>query len=337
MRTGTSYFGNKFPEHAEKDFKNMKENGCSYVVLTFSENDFQYYKKNIAGLSQKAHCAGLEVHLDPWGVCGIFGGEAYTNFINTSFTSRQIDNRGRPLPVSCPNNPQTVDFLKSWVDACGDCSADYIFWDEPHFYIPRWFGQKNDIWGCHCGHCKEKYLSVFKKDIPANINDEVKSFQRASLFDLIKTVSGYASANGIKNSICFLPDIDNTLLWTEIAGIPAIESIGTDPYWNHLSDITENTIAEHVKTFSRKIKDIAEKHGKRAHIWIQNFRIRKGEERFITIACEAAFSCGIRDIAAWSYMGTEAMSQLACENPQEAWKTLTASYKKFNSPDHSSR
>ncbi|MBN2189957.1 MAG: hypothetical protein JW728_01945, partial [Candidatus Aureabacteria bacterium] len=101
--------------------------------------------------------------------------------------------------------------------------------------------------------------------------------------------------------------------------------------------VTEPAIEEHVKTFSRKINAIAEKHGKRAHIWIQNLRIKNGEERFITTACEAAFSCGIRDIAAWSYMGTEAMSQLACENPAKAWETLSAFYRKLRARDHSSR
>ncbi len=78
MRFGVSYFGVRNPQHTERDLDEIVRLGFDYVVLTFSENDHRFYQESMAACVQQAHERGLTVWVDPWGVGGIFGGEAFS-------------------------------------------------------------------------------------------------------------------------------------------------------------------------------------------------------------------------------------------------------------------
>ena len=43
MRLGVSYFGNRMPWSVKDDMKKIRDNGCNFVVHTFSETDLEYY------------------------------------------------------------------------------------------------------------------------------------------------------------------------------------------------------------------------------------------------------------------------------------------------------
>jgi len=46
MKKCVSYFGNKIYDYVKIDFQDIKEHNCDSIVLTFSEEDMQYYHKN---------------------------------------------------------------------------------------------------------------------------------------------------------------------------------------------------------------------------------------------------------------------------------------------------
>ena len=81
--------------------------------------------------------------------------------------------------------------------------------------------------------------------------------------------------------------------------------------------------------FSKRIAKLAKDYKKEGQIWILNFNIKKGEEKNIETAIDAAYKEGIRNIAAWSYFGTYQMSNLASDDPGKVWETLGKVYKKL--------
>lgn len=80
-------------------------------MLTFSEEDMQYYHKNFIKIVEIAHDLGLKVYIDPWDVCRIFAGEVYSNFINLYPETRQILQLGWSASGTCANNPKTIKFF----------------------------------------------------------------------------------------------------------------------------------------------------------------------------------------------------------------------------------
>ncbi|MCX7765746.1 MAG: hypothetical protein N2246_03455, partial [Candidatus Sumerlaeia bacterium] len=78
MELGVSYFGNRILRYVEQDMRTLARLGCTFVVHTFSENDFYFYRGTMQEIVALSHAAGLTVYLDPWGVGKVFGGEAFT-------------------------------------------------------------------------------------------------------------------------------------------------------------------------------------------------------------------------------------------------------------------
>lgn len=60
---------------------------------------------------------------------------------------------GVPVPHACPNTPETLEFLRRWIDAAATAGAEGILWDEPHFWSPgadHWPGVGGEgHWACH--------------------------------------------------------------------------------------------------------------------------------------------------------------------------------------------
>ena len=73
-QTSISYYGLNYVEHAERDFAEMIEHGCTTVILAVTEFDFDFWRPNIPKIVAKAHEMGLRVLIDPWGNGKYFGG-----------------------------------------------------------------------------------------------------------------------------------------------------------------------------------------------------------------------------------------------------------------------
>src|SRR4051794_3469013 len=103
MKLGCSYFGNRILNHVREDMRELRDMGCTYVVHTFSENDMLFYPDTIRQMVDITHEAGMEAHIDPWGVGRVFGGEAFSNFASQNVDAMQMVSDGKPVGSACPN------------------------------------------------------------------------------------------------------------------------------------------------------------------------------------------------------------------------------------------
>ncbi|MFH1857590.1 MAG: hypothetical protein ABH845_01615 [Candidatus Omnitrophota bacterium] len=328
LKTGVSYFGNYFLEHFKRDLREMVRGGCNFIVLTFSEQDLQYYPGTMKDFVKASHDSGLEVHLDPWGVGRIFGGESYSEWIAHHPETRQLSVDGTFLPAACLNHPAFQAFLKRWCDAAFEMSIDYFFWDEPHFYIFRDKAEK-DLWSCRCAACRKLFEARFGKPMPKKLTDEVALFREDSVVRFLKMFCDYTKRESFRNAVCLLPHFFSKQAlqdWSLVARIKSLDILGTDPYW-HLGI---KDVEGFVRPYARKIFQLCQWYGKEGQFWVLNFLIKKGEEKNIEIALEAAYEEGIRNFAAWSYLGTAQMSRLKSDEPRQVWKTLSRVYRTFH-------
>lgn len=327
-KTGVSYFGCRMPDHVKADMEAIKRNHCNFVVHTFSETDLEYYRGTMEKIVAFSKEIGLEVHLDPWGVGRVWGGESYSEFIAKNLEARQINGEGHSLPIACPNSPAFRSFMLRWADAAVETGADYLFWDEPHFYIyAEAEGSKG--WACKCKHCEELFVKRFGHKMPSLLDEELRLFKEDSIVDFLRFLCDYTQKKSLKNSMCFLPFDNSSTVndWSKVAKIESLEIIGTDPYWR--PGQTQKEVVQKVRAFSKRINELASQNGKEGQIWILNFNIKKGEEKLIKVAVETAYGEGIRNLAAWSYYGTVQMSELASQDPALVWKTLGQAYRRL--------
>lgn len=327
LKTGVSYFGNYFLDHFKKDLKAIVRGGCNFIVLTFSEQDLQYYRGTFQDLVKASHDAGLKVYLDPWAVGRAFGGECYSEFISHHPETRQISSSGKPLPIACLNHPKFQAFLREWCEAGFEFKIDTFFWDEPHFHIFRERKEKLS-WSCRCSYCRKGFERRFGKPMPKAFTEEVFLFRESSVVRFLKRFCDDTKKEGFQNAVCLLPDIFSKHAlqnWAVVAKIKSLDILGTDPYWH----FGVKDVEAFVRPYARKVSQLCRTYGKEPQFWVLNFKIRKGKESEIRIALETAYEEGIRNFAAWSYRGTGQMSALASADPPTVWKTLSRTYHTF--------
>jgi len=300
MKTGMAYFGVRNPEWVRKDMRAIREAGFNYVLHTFSEEDLQYYPqtmKEIIALSKKE---GLGVYVNPWGVGRVFGGEAYTELAARDPEMAQVSSDGKKLVAACPSSPAFRSYMKKWIGFVCECDIETVFWDEPHFYFEK---NNPDLHSCYCKHCSEQ-----------------KSRQQ-SLISFLSFLTEEVHKLGKRNSVCLLPPwfpagLEN---WEEVAKLPFVDEIGSDPYWEKGDSLekVQRTYGE----VSEKIANLAKIHGKEAQMWIKNYHIEAKTEHFITEATRISVKAGIKNIFAWSYLGSKYMDCLSSANPELVWET----------------
>ncbi len=334
VRTGVSYFGNRNPRHFLVDLEEIKSHHCNFIVHTFSENDQLFYKHTIAELIKLSKAAGLEVYVDPWGVCRIFGGEATSAYAFKNREVCQILNTGETAPGACLNHPRACEFMFKWIDDAVEIGAEVLFWDEPHFFID-WENKNTagERWSCWCSHCREKFLRQHGKPLPAFAQlqdnseswDEFVLFREQSIVDFLAALCDYGRSKGARNAVCLLPHKERRygiVDWAKVASISSLDIFGTDPYWLWF----DKPVAEFVDNFSRDVVRLARQFNKEPQIWIQNFKIPAGREDEIRQAVDVAYAAGVRNFAAWSFYGTGYMSYIKPDDPQKVWDTLGEVY-----------
>ena len=120
-RFGIAYFGCHDPRHIARDLREIARD-FQWVCLPVTESDLRYSAGTIAQIVAAAHRVGLGVWCCPWGVAGLFGGEAIS-----------------ALAHLCPRTPAVQDALERWVRVVAGAGADAVLWDEPH-------GRCCDVW-----------------------------------------------------------------------------------------------------------------------------------------------------------------------------------------------
>jgi len=324
---GVSYFGVRDPRHVRADLDEIADAGFAAVTHTFSEHDLRYHLHDIGRIVEETRTRGLEAALDPWGVAGLFGGEAYSELALVDLDSRQVDARGRSLPAACPNAPAARALLARWAKTAAELGADVLFWDEPHFWVGA-FSAGPPASGCRCRWCGEAWERAHPGEpFPAEDDPRLAELRVDALRGLLEEAS--AAAGPVRQSLCLLPRGEyagaGSDAWERLASLPRIGRLATDPYW------MERPVepAAYVRTHADALRRVCDATGREMEIWIQGVRVPAGAESRIAEACEAAIEAGAERLAFWSYRGTERMSSLACGDPEAAWAAMRRAVRRF--------
>jgi hypothetical protein len=317
MSAGVAYFGSRIPRHVAADMQELAARGFTGVLHTFSENDLAYYRETMARIVAASHDAGLAVHLAPWGVCQLFGGEAESRFTSHRRDVGQVLDDGRSTPSGCPNDPRVRAFVHEWIDAAVDTGADSILCDEPHWVHPEHFGISSERWGCRCEYCAER----FGGELPATLTPEVLAFRERCLIDFIGDFVARIDRQGAKPTVCLLPltgGVHGINDWSAVAALPGVHTFGTDPYWKAFGEDAEAMVRE----YARRVVDLAGAHGVAPQLWIQGFRMEPEDADDIRAAVRIARDAGIEDVWTWGFEACGHMSALAGSDPAFVWEVL---------------
>ncbi len=327
MKTGISYFGNRIPEHfAERDLPDIVEHGCTYIVHTFSENDLQHYAESLKAMVAATHKAGLEAYLDPWGVGGVFGGEAYSDFLPHNLDAWQVTPDGTPVPMACLNAPTFREFMRGWVDAAVEVGADVIFWDEPHLYAAS-KASKSD-WTCFCDVCMELFFAKYGKPMPTNLTPDIIEFREDTVVEFLSAMCAYAKGQGPRNAVCLMPfddDAHGVTHWEKVAAINGLDILGVTPFWQFFKQERDAFVGR----FAEKVVALSNDYGLESQLWLQAFLVPSGTEAELANTAEIAAKAGVDSIAAWGFRGCDYMSSLRSERPEEVWRVMGETFRGY--------
>jgi len=323
MKTGIAYFGVRNPEFVSVDLQLIASLEYTHILHTYSEADLEYYQDTMDEIISLSNKFGLKVYINPWGVGRVFGGEAYSELAARNPDWAQYNSLDERLVASCINHQGFRDYMYRWIDAVCDTEVDTIFWDEPHFYFEK---GREGVWACTCPVCQRKFRKRFGHPMPGSLTESVKQFRHESIVEFLKLMCNHVRTRGKRNSVCLLPPwfdagVEN---WEEIASIPSVDEIGSDPYWK--TDEKSATITKTYHEIAALVKRIADKYGKEAQMWIKNYDIPRNNEDAVAEATWASYNEGIRNIFAWSYKGSSYMTSLASEDPEKVWEIQTNAF-----------
>lgn len=323
MQFGVSYFGVRNPRHVERDLDDIKRLGFDYVVFTFSENDHRFYRETMAVCVELAHRHDLKAYMDPWGVCGIFGGEAFTDRGAWDLEAQQCRSDGRSLPKLCPNSDEVRAYLRQWIATVAEpLQADAIFWDEPHFYLPFGTAREQGLWSCCCQRCQRRFQAMFQQPLPAVETAEVRQFKQDCVAALIDEVTAVAARHGLHNIVCVLTEDDHPdalqAKFDRYAANPHLDVLATDPY-----PIFHGKPVSSTAPFCDALQRACQRYGKAAQLWIQGFRVPAGQELLLADEMQLIADMGIDDMAIWSYLATAYMSSHTCADADRVWAVFT--------------
>jgi hypothetical protein len=333
IETGVSYFANRWFHHFIQDLDEIVSHGCTFVVHTFSENDFLFARDTIGRFFRATRDAGLGCWADPWGVMGLFGGEAFSKFVPRNPDACQVLSNGQIVPAACPSAQETRAAMKDWINAALEAGSDTILWDEPHLFIPEWESADfapQEAWACRCPRCTQRFRSELGFEMPSQLTPELRAFRQNLLLEFLGEMIAYSKAQGANNAVCLLPVGEGSreaLPWERVSALPGVDIFGTDPYWI----IFERDVEEFVAEQTRKVVAVCQVSGIQPHIWAQAFKVPAGRESEIEVALTTAKAEGATVLAVWGYRGCEALSEIACEQPDVAWETIGRAFSRLRS------
>jgi N-acetylmuramic acid 6-phosphate etherase len=300
--------------------EDLAARGYTGVLHTFSENDLAYYRDTMAEIVAISHAAGLTVLASPWGLGRTFGGEAESRWVAFHPEECQVLDDGRRVAAACLNSPAYRDFCKEWADWVLECGVDSVFWDEPAWVVPAHVGIDDaERWTCRCDRCAERFGSP----VPGELTPEVRRFREESVVDFLREVTDCVAAHGGSNTICLLPATEGTqglAEWDEVAALPALATLATDPYWKHWDEAA----GPFVRRFARLLRETADRHGVSAQLWVPSFGLDRQDIRELEAAVAAAREEGVDDLWTWGYEACRHMTHLATPDAPLVWDAVSA-------------
>jgi len=335
MKFGTAYFDNIILKHFIADMEEVKKQGCSFIVLTFSENDMAFHRETYKKMTQEAQRQGLTVLIDPWAIAGIFGGEAMTQLPIWHTEERQVRSDGKKAPALCMNAPALTAYLKQWVDVASTFNADYLLWDEPHFYL-NWLDAYGgwepnpSAWSCRCDFCQKKFKKETGKALPKEHTEEVKEFKRRSTRDFLLTLTRYAASKGQKNAMTFLPG-EKAWFLKAMCQEKSIHVMGGETYFEYDANRPKD-IYKHAMEHTRELKVWSRKYKKPLLMWVKGFLVPKGYEKDVVDAIRGAVDAGADWTAMWGFEACKHVSDKACGDADKVWRLMGETFRSYLKP-----
>ena len=302
---GVAYFGSRMLRHVTDDMYRIADLGFTDVLHTFSEDDLRHYEKQMHRIVEVSHQAGLRVTLAPFGVAGMFGGEASTYLLAEHPEVRQVDPVAGPVAAGCPMNQRVRDYLLGWLTAAAATGAERIFWDEPHWGFPI---SRNRA--CVCRAC----LGHSWTDLAQRPEE--------GLLDLLTMLTSATVDAGTDPVICLLPrELGGTSLedWRKVARIPGLVELATDPYWQSAGIPVE----PFVSASTRKLVRAVEGTPVRAAVWVQGFGLSLKDTPDVLDAIDAIRRLDVDDLWVWAYEAGGHMTSLATTDPDAVWSYVS--------------
>lgn len=164
--------------------------------------------------------------------------------------------------------------------------------------------------------------------MPAELTEDVKQFREQSLIEFLDEMTQDVKSCGKRNCVCMLPPwfpagLDD---WSKVASLDAVDEIASDPYWER--GASEEWVREKYRETANKLVEVASRYAKSVQMWIKAYQIEAGRENDLAIAVEESRAAGIKNIFAWSYRGTETLSWLKSDNPDEVANVFRKALKK---------
>ncbi len=321
MRIGFSFFGCRKPSHIVNELQQWRSKGVAFVVFPYSENDLLFYKEAMSSAFAIAHDLGLAVWVDPWGVGGIFSGETPSWFLLYHPEVWQVRADGISVPHACPNAPRTLELLRTWIDTVAAAGAEWVMWDEPHWYIPGvnyWpEEEKSSSLTCHCRHCQERFYAQFHRPMPNQEDEDMQTFRHDSMRALLAKITAYTATKGLKNVVCWAPpeQLSTGLSPEEILALENVDKLAIDPYWFSIG----RNIPDFFVPVVHQTMELCENKGKPLQVWLQGFRIPRGREQELLEAAEILDQLGVQEVAIWHH---QEMSSLLPDDPQQLARTV---------------
>ena len=311
-RAGVSYFGVRILRHVRRDLEDIAARGYTSVLHTFSENDLAYYRGTMAEIVAASHDLGLEVQMCPWGLGRTFGGEAESLWVTMHPDACQMLDDGRRVATGCLNQPDYRAFCKEWADAALEAGTDYVFWDEPHWTVPKHVGIDDpERWACCCEVCRELAGG-----------SPTQAFREASLVDFLREMTGHVASRGGRNTVCLLPLTEGShgiSDWDAVAALPGLDVFATDPYWKNFDEPADAFVGR----FARLLAETAARHGVRPQLWVPSFGLTREDIADLEGAIAAARTAGIDDVWTWGYEACGHMTHLATPDSPVVWEAVT--------------
>ncbi len=335
--TAISYYGLNYVEHAERDFREMLEHGCTTVILAVTEFDFDFWRPNIPSIINKAHELGLRVLLDPWGVGKYFGGEQVSKFLQDNIEHRQVSAlTGEKLPYACFNTSSFRDyFQRICLTLARETETDGFFWDEPHYAFPKSYasitGSAGEDWTCRCPVCMKKFLDYYGYDMPRTMNEDVKAFRRReALFILSDTSRRLKELKPQLEITCCVHATLNSYYVMEQRGYDDWDLVASCPYFDVFSTtiVAWSLPGEFFRQITERTVAVAKRYGKISERWLMGYYQQPEDFRRIDAAVDLCEKLGVDRLAAWTYRGGYG-TVLAAPDALGLWDRIGMNYNRI--------
>ena len=309
MKLGIAYIGAFLPEHLRLDLADIRGIGCDELLITLAENDFHITQGKVQFAPAIAHDLGLRILANFWGLACAFGGGRVSRLLTDNPDVWQVLRDGSRKGEGCMNHPALLQRAREMVDTCVAAGYDGFFWDEP------------TVQHCYCRHCCEEYLKAYGGDLLQAAPEQVHAFRQHSIVRYVQGMSEYVKAQraDLETATCVMP-IDQEA-WEPTARIAALDTFGTDPYWECFgkppSWVTEST---------RETLAICRRYGKRSLMWLQGWRMPRGREDEIEKAGRLIAAEQPDALYTWAYRASEGTNETS-QDPRRAWEVIVRTYR----------